>query len=74
MNKLFLRRRDAGNYLKEKYGFSGEKSLAKLACTGGGPSFRKCGVTVLYETDELDRWALAKIGEPQASTSDRKAA
>ena len=37
----YLRRRQAGEYLKGKYGFGSEKTLAKLACLGGGPDFRK---------------------------------
>lgn len=70
----FLRRKDAGDYLKTKFGFGSEKTLAKLACVGGGPEFRKAGVAALYEPEALDRWALAKIGAPQSSTSDRRAA
>ena len=73
MGKMFLRRRDAGRYLREKFGFCSEKSLAKMATMGGGPAFRKAGPAVLYELDELDRWALAKIGAPQSSTSSRAA-
>jgi hypothetical protein len=69
----FLRRKAAGKYLKEKYGFGSEKTLAKLACLGGGPEFRKAGDAVLYEPPKLDEWALAKIGAPQRSTSDRAA-
>jgi hypothetical protein len=66
----FLRRRAAGRYLKEKYGFGSEKTLAKLACLGGGPEFRKAGDAVLYEPAKLDEWAQSKIGAPQLSTSD----
>lgn len=72
-NPQFLRRRDAGVYLKNKFGFGSEKTLAKLASVGGGPVFRKAGVAALYEPDALDQWALAKIGAPQSSTSSRAA-
>jgi hypothetical protein len=65
----YLRRRQAGLYLREKYGFGSEKTLAKLACLGGGPEYCKAGPTVLYEPRILDEWALAKIGVPQRSTS-----
>ncbi len=34
----YLRRKQAGEYLKGKYGFGSEKTLAKLACVGGGAS------------------------------------
>jgi hypothetical protein len=70
----FLRRKDAGGYLKNKYGFGAERTLAKLACLGGGPEYRKGGSTVLYEPAKLDEWALRKIGKPQRSTSDTEAA
>jgi hypothetical protein len=35
----FLRRKQAAAYLKEKYGFSSERGLAKAACVGGGRNF-----------------------------------
>jgi hypothetical protein len=70
----FLRRKAAGGYLKNKYGFGSERTLAKLACLGGGPEFRKAGSTVLYESAKLDEWALSRIGKPQRSTSDTEVA
>jgi hypothetical protein len=70
----FLRRKPAGEYLKTKFGFGSEKTLAKLAVVGGGPPFRKAGAAVLYEPKDLDAWALAKIGAPRRSTSEREAA
>jgi hypothetical protein len=70
----FLRRKAAGQYLRGKYGFGSERTLAKLACVGGGPEFRKAGPIVLYEPEKLDYWALAQIGKPQLSTSDTGAA
>ncbi len=73
-NAQFLRRKAAGEYLKNKYGFGSEKTLAKLASVGGGPEFRKGFGAALYEPSKLDEWALTKIGEPQASTSDTRAA
>jgi len=69
-NVQYLRRKAAGEYLKSKFGFGSEKTLAKLACLGGGPPFHKAGPAALYEAAELDAWALAKIGPAQASTSD----
>jgi hypothetical protein len=70
----FLRRKAAGEYLKNKFGFGSEKTLAKLASIGGGPEFRKGFGAALYEPAKLDEWALAKIGAPQKSTSDARAA
>jgi hypothetical protein len=67
----YLRRKAAGEYLKAKYGFGSEKTLAKLAClSSDGPRFAKAGPVVLYTKDDLDEWARSKIGRPQRSTSD----
>ena len=68
--KQFKRRRAAAQYLQDNYEFGTPASLAKLAVTGGGPSFRKLGRMVLYEVPELDRWAQAKMSGPMRSTSD----
>ena len=70
----FLRRKQAGEYLKARYGFGSEKTLAKLATVGGGPEFRKAANAALYEPAKLDEWALGKIGDPQRSTSDARSA
>jgi len=60
----YFRRRKAGEYLKNHYGFGSPNTLAKLACLGGGPEFCKVGPLVLYEPAKLDEWALAKITAP----------
>jgi hypothetical protein len=67
---IYIRPKDAEKYLKEKYGFGSQKSLAKLACRGGGPEFRKAGRMRLYKPAALDAWALSKIGPPVHSTSE----
>ena len=67
----FLRRADAAAYIAERYGFPCSRQwLAKLAVIGGGPVFRKAGRYPVYEPSELDRWAEARIGPPQRSTSE----
>ncbi len=67
----YLRRKAASEYLQAKYGFGGGSTLAKLACVSSdGPRYRNAGRAVLYTPDDLDTWALAKIGAPQRSTSD----
>lgn len=70
----YLRRKAAGEYLKTKFGFGSDKTLAKLASLGGGPAFHKAGPAALYEPAALDEWALSKIGPEQKSTSDRGSA
>jgi hypothetical protein len=73
-NSRFLRRREAANYLRDRYGFGAARTLAKGVVTGDTPVYHKAGRIVLYTQEALDRWALAKIGAPQRSTSDTRAA
>jgi hypothetical protein len=69
----FLRRDAAADYLKSKYGFGASRTLAKGVVTGDSPLYHKAGRVVLYRREDLDAWALAKIGAPQRSSSDGKA-
>jgi hypothetical protein len=66
----FLRRDAAADYLKRKYGFGASRTLAKGVVTGDGPQYCKAGRIVLYRREDLDAWALAKIGAPRQSSSD----
>jgi len=65
----FLSRKEAGAFLKERFGFGSKKSLDKLAINGGGPEFQKAGRLALYTPEALPRWALSRIGPPQLSTA-----
>lgn len=67
----YLRRKDAADYLKGKYGCGSWRTLAKLAVTGDGPIFRKFGRLVLYAPEDLDQWAKSKLGPKQHSTSQQ---
>jgi len=69
LGQTFLRRKPAGVYLTEKYGFGAARTLAKAAVTGDGPEYHKAGRAVLYTREALDKWALAKIGAARRSTS-----
>jgi hypothetical protein len=67
----YLRRRAAAEYLREQRGIPcSEKTLAKLACIGGGPLYRRFGRIPLYLIADLDAYANAKISEPVQSTSE----
>jgi hypothetical protein len=45
-----VRRKEAARYLADVWGIpTSPKTLAKLALTGGGPSYRKAGRFPLYE-------------------------
>jgi hypothetical protein len=47
--------------------------LAKLVVVGGGPAYRKAGKFPLYEPDDLDEWALAKLSPKVRSSSEFRA-
>jgi hypothetical protein len=66
----YLRRKQAGEYLKARYGYGSERTLAKLATLGGGPIFRKLGRIVVYDPADLDSWVLSRLSAPLRSTSD----
>jgi hypothetical protein len=70
----YMRRNQAADYLKQKYGHGSPRTLAKLATVGGGPLFRKIGRLVVYTIDDLDAWAVSKLSELRRSTSDDRAA
>ena len=67
----YLRRRAAAEYLREQRGIPcSEKTLAKLACIGGGPIYRRFGRIPLYLIADLDAYAEAKLSKPVRSTSE----
>jgi len=66
----YLRRKEAAAYLQERYGAYTTETLAKLACVGGGPSFRKMGAFPLYTRAQLDDWAQSRMSRPVQSTSE----
>jgi len=65
----YLRRNEAGEYLKAKYGFGAPRWLAKLATLGGGPEMVYADTIPLYPVPGLDAWAVGKLTAPVASTS-----
>lgn len=60
-DREYLRRKEAAAYLQERYGAYTAETLAKLACVGGGPPFRKMGAFPLYKPAELDAWAVSRM-------------
>jgi len=70
-----LTRPAASEYLKACHGIRRTaKTLAKLACIGGGPRFRKDGRLVVYPVEELDAWAQNQLSAPMSSTAEYEAA
>jgi hypothetical protein len=66
----YLRRAAAADYLQARYGAFTAETLAKLACVGGGPPFRKLGKLPLYTLEDLDTWATSRMSGPVMSTSE----
>jgi len=68
---LKMRRADAARYLRETHGIPcAPATLAKYACIGGGPTFRKAGRFPVYARDDLDTWASTRLSKALRSTSD----
>ena len=66
-----MRRADAARYIRENHGIPcSPATLAKYACIGGGPAFRKAGKFPIYSRDELDTWANQRLGALVRSTSE----
>ncbi len=68
--KKYLRRKQAAEYLQERYGAYTNDTLAKLACIGGGPLFKKLGPYPVYTPEDLDAWAESRMSRPVHSTSE----
>ena len=61
---------EASEYLLTVHGVRvARATLAKLRCVGGGPPFQRFGRSILYPRDELDAWALERLGAPMPNTS-----
>ena len=68
--KNYLLRTEAAHFLTS-HGFPvATRTLAKLACIGGGPTFRKYGNRPLYDPADLLEWAQARTSHPVTSTSE----
>ena len=68
---LNMRRAEAARYIRENHGIPcAPATLAKYACLGGGPVYRKAGKFPIYSRHELDAWAEQRLGKPVRSTSE----
>lgn len=75
MTELPYSRSEASDYLRQRYGIRAKPAtLAKYASLGGGPIFRHAGRNVVYLQEDLDTWALARMGPSLRSTSEITAA
>jgi hypothetical protein len=66
-----MRRADAARDIRETYGIPCvATTLAKYACIGGGPAFRKAGKFPVYARGDLDAWAKQRLSKLVHSTSE----
>jgi hypothetical protein len=65
-----LSRKEAAEFLTQSGYRTAPSTLAKLACLGGGPTYRCFGRKPLYTAGDLITWAEARCSEPKRSTSD----
>jgi hypothetical protein len=73
LQKPRLRRWEASEYIELVHGLTiAAATLAKLASVGGGPGFHRVGRVPLYPRDELDRWAVERLGRIVRNTSEAK--
>jgi len=69
MNKKYLERPEAADYLTKRGLRVSKNTLQKYGTIGGGPVYRKFGNRALYTPDDLDTWAEEKLTAPRASSS-----
>lgn len=62
--KDYLRRRQAADYLRNKFGCGSLSSLNNYARDGVGPKFILWGRIPLYSESDLDKWAESRFVEP----------
>jgi hypothetical protein len=69
----YLNRAGAASYVTQKYGFPcSEQTLAKLAVKGQGPQFMRAnGRLAVYPVPGLDAWAVTRISNAPAATTDK---
>ncbi|MGO8915858.1 MAG: DNA-binding protein [Stellaceae bacterium] len=70
ITKRLLTRKEASAHLKERGTPAAVATLNKLACVGGGPAFQLFGRRPLYDPDDLDAWADARLSKKVRSTSE----
>lgn len=69
MEKRFLSREEAAQYLTEHGLKTAKGTLQKLVTTGGGPAYRRFGKRAVYLIEDLNVWAERKLTAPRNSSS-----
>lgn len=74
-SRRFYRRDAAAHYLRDRWAQRcSTKTLAKLACRGGGPRMNYSGRFPIYEEADLDAFAIGRMRGPFGSTTEAMAA
>ena len=69
IKKEYLTRGQAAEYCIKQGLPVSPKTLAKYACVGGGPKFRKFGtMRVIYKIEDLDEWIERRLSKTFSST------
>ena len=69
IRKEYLTRGQAAEYCIKQGLPVSPKTLAKYACVGGGPKFRKFGtMRVIYKIEDLDEWIELRLSKTFSST------
>ena len=69
IRKEYLTRGQAAEYCIKQGLPVSPKTLAKYACIGGGPKFRKFGtMRVIYKIEDLDKWIERRLSKTFSST------
>ena len=69
IRKEYLTRGQAAEYCIKQGLPVSPKTLAKYACVGGGPKFRKFGtMRVIYKIEDLDEWIERRLSKIFSST------
>lgn len=70
IGEAYLSRTELSEYLAQ-HGFKvSAKTLAKMATLGGGPEYQRFGNRALYLPSVGIKWAMARLSQPRASTSE----
>jgi hypothetical protein len=69
MEKDFLSREEAAQYLTERGLKTAKGTLQKWVTTGGGPAYRRFGKRTVYTTADIDAWAERKLSAPRLSST-----
>lgn len=65
-----MRRVRISEYGREQWGIDlSPATYAKLAVLGNGPLFHKLGRWPMYDPDDYDTWAKARLGKARSNTA-----